>query len=121
MAALSAGDFEGYLSGFTGDYVFKVDATLGGGTELSVPRRGLLRFLRGFLSTWHEVRYAFDPGAEVVEGKVFSHDRWVGRRQPDDPETSIAFFAVATFRGERVCEVMIFADRDEALAYARSS
>jgi ketosteroid isomerase-like protein len=124
IAAVNDGNMEEPFAHYHDDVVWdlsRLPDVLEAGDPVYRGHDGLRRYWREWLAAWETVRFEIDD-VFAVGDHVVQYQRQVVRGRHSRIEFEIDEYAqVWAFRGERISGMYFFADRDEAVRFARES
>lgn len=124
IEAVNAGRMEEPFAHYHDDVVWDLTGmpdVLSGMDAVHRGHDGLRRYWREWLAAWEMVRFEVDE-LFAVGDSVVQYQRQVVRGRHSGVELGIEDYAqVWVFRGDKIAEMRLFADRQEALRFARES
>jgi ketosteroid isomerase-like protein len=124
LAAVNGGRMEEPFAHYHDDVVWdlsRMPDALEGGDGVYRGHDGLRRYWREWLGAWETVHFENDD-LFAVGDHVVQYQRQVVRGRHSGLEFEIDDYAqVWAFRGEKICGMYFFTDRDEGLRFARES
>ncbi|HVE68949.1 MAG TPA: 2-C-methyl-D-erythritol 4-phosphate cytidylyltransferase, partial [Solirubrobacteraceae bacterium] len=124
IEAVNAGRMEEPFAHYHDDVLWDLSA-MGHVLDLTIVvhrgHDGVRRYWRDWLSAWETVRFEVDE-LFAIGDSVVQYQRLLVRGRRSGVELEIPDYAqVWTFRGEKIAEMRLFADRAEAVRFARES